>query len=38
MQMNLHCLFRPNGPGGPGLTDTTGGTGDASQKACIAEA
>ena len=31
-------LFRPDGPGGPGLTDTTGGTCDASRQACIAEA
>ncbi len=24
MQMLLHCLFRPEEPGGLGLTDTTG--------------
>ena len=31
-------LFRPDGPGGPGLTDTTGETCYASLTACVAEA
>ena len=39
MQMNLHIgMFHPEKPGGLGLTDTTGGTGSASRKACMAEA
>ena len=31
-------MFRPEEPGGLGLTDTTGGTSSASRQACIAEA
>ena len=38
MQMLLHCLFRPEEPGGLGLADTTGGTGSASRQACMDEA
>ena len=31
-------MFRAQGPGGLGLTDTAGGTGGASRQACMAEA